>query len=97
MRVAQPLLQAHDGLAVGGEAEVPRLNNAGVHRPDRNLMQRRTFRGKEGVCIAAGTGSLLLSERVQQSPAAVVEPAPRVGAAVGLQPVQVTDGTLQPH
>ena len=39
MHVAQPLLEPHDGLAVGGEAEMSGLDDAGMHRADRDLVQ----------------------------------------------------------
>ena len=41
--VAEPLLQPHHGLAVGGEAEMPGLDDAGMHRPDRDLVQALAF------------------------------------------------------
>ena len=48
VHVAEPLLQAHHGLAVGGEAEVARLDDAGVHRAHRDLVQALAFRGRNG-------------------------------------------------
>ena len=44
VHVAQPLFQAHDGLAVAAEAEVAGLDDAGVHGADRDLVQRRARR-----------------------------------------------------
>ena len=44
VHIPQPFLQAHDGLAVGGEAEVSGLDDAGMNRADGDLMQRRPFR-----------------------------------------------------
>ena len=93
--VPQSLLQAHDGLAVGGEPEVAGFDDAGVNRADGDLMQRRSFCRKEGVGIAGGVGPLSFAERVAQTPATVVEPASLVRAPVGLQSVQVADGALQ--
>ena len=54
VHVAQPLLEPHDGLAVGGEAEMPGLDDAGVHRPDRDLVQRLALGGKERVGVPRG-------------------------------------------
>ena len=39
MNVAEALLQPHDGLAICGEAKMARLDDAGMHRTDWNLMQ----------------------------------------------------------
>ena len=76
MHIAEPLLETDHGLAVGGEAEMAGLDDAGVHRPDRDLMQARTFRpaGKYRArrrpesATAAPSGC-------RHAPAAVVEPA----------------------
>ena len=39
VHVAEPLLQPRHGLAIGGEAEMAGLDDAGMHRTDRNLVQ----------------------------------------------------------
>jgi hypothetical protein len=57
VRVTQPLFQPDDGLAVGGEAEMTGLDDAGVDRPDRNLVQafalgRQECNGESGVTEA---------------------------------------------
>ena len=46
--IAKPLLQPHDCFAVGGEAKMARLDDAGMHRADRDLVQAFAFGGKEG-------------------------------------------------
>ena len=97
VHVTKPLLEAHDGLAVGGEAEVAGLDDAGVHGPDGDLMHRRAFGCKKRITIAAGRRRCPIAERVAQTPASVVEPAPIIGAAFGLQPIEVADGALQPQ
>ena len=38
VHVAEPLLQPHDGLAIGGEPEMSRFDDAGVHRTNGDLM-----------------------------------------------------------
>ena len=58
VHVAEALFEPHHGLAVGGEAEMSRLDDAGVHRPDRNLMQRFAFDGQEIVGRRACGGAL---------------------------------------
>ena len=47
--VAEALLEPHDGLAVGGEAEMPGLDDAGMHRADRDLVQALAFARQEGI------------------------------------------------
>jgi hypothetical protein len=56
MHIAQPLFQAHDSLAVAGEAEVAGLYDAGMHRAHGNLMQRRADRRVKHIGIARGGG-----------------------------------------
>src|SRR5262249_4014365 len=38
VHVAEPLLEPHHRLAIGREAKMPRLDDAGMDRPDRDLM-----------------------------------------------------------
>jgi hypothetical protein len=95
VHVAQPLLQSHNRLAIGGEAEVAGLDDAGVYRPHWNLMQRWAFGSAERVGLAARVTALPPAEWLAQPPASVVEPSPHIGRAVGLQPVQIAQGALQ--
>ena len=39
VHIAEPLLQPHHVLAIGGEAEMSRLDDAGMHGTDRDLVQ----------------------------------------------------------
>ena len=39
------LFEPHDGLAIRSETEVAGFNDAGVHRPDRDLVQVLAFDG----------------------------------------------------
>ena len=53
MDIAQPLFEADDRLAAGGEAEVSGLDDAGVNGADRNLVEafalgRQEWIGKPG-------------------------------------------------
>ena len=95
VHVAQPLLQAHHGLAVAAEAEVTGLDDAGVHGADRDLVQRRADGREERVSIAGGGCRLLRAERRAHAPAAVVEPAARVRRPLGLETVKIADRPLQ--
>ena len=47
--VAETLLQPDNGFAACRESKMARLDDAGMHRPDRDLMQALAFRGKEPV------------------------------------------------
>ena len=51
--VAQPLLEADHRLAARGEAEMAGLDDPGMDRPDRNLMQALALGGEEGVGLGA--------------------------------------------
>jgi hypothetical protein len=45
MDIAEPLLQPHDMLAIGVEAEMAGLDDAGMDRTDGDLVQRVAFGG----------------------------------------------------
>ena len=85
VHIAEPLFQPHRELAIGGEAEMPGLDDAGVHRPDRDLVQPLPFDGQE-----------LIRHLFAAPPDAVIEPGPRILRADGFQPVQIPNGPLQP-
>ena len=64
MHIAKPFLEPHDRFAVGREAEVAGLDNAGMHGPDGDLMHRRAFGRKKCITIAAGRRRCPVAERV---------------------------------
>ncbi len=47
VHVAEPLFEPHHRLAAGGEAEMSRLDDSGMHRTDRDLMQALALDRKE--------------------------------------------------
>ena len=47
--IAEALLQPDDGLARRGEAEMARLDDAGMHRADRDLMEALAFGRQERI------------------------------------------------
>ena len=49
--IAEPLLEPHDRLAAGVEAEVAGLDDPGMNRTDRDLMQARALGLEEGVGV----------------------------------------------
>ena len=85
VHVAQPFLEAHDRLAVGGEAEVAGLDDAGMNRPDRYLVQPLAF----------GRQELVARHALPAGPATVIEPRPGIGQADRLHAVEVAHGALQ--
>ena len=95
VHIAEPLLQPHDVFAIGGEAEMSRLDDAGMHRTDRDLMQAFAFRRQEGVGRGLAARAAL-AERMAHVPESEIEPAARVGRAVGVQAEQIADGAFEP-
>ena len=49
VHIAEALLQPHHRLAIGGEAEMAGLDDAGMHRADRDLVQALAFGRQEGI------------------------------------------------
>ena len=95
VHITEPLLQPHHVLAIGGEAEMAGLDDAGMHGPDRNLMQRLAFGGEERVGRRR-LRRLRLSERMRHIPEAEIEPRPRVGRADRFVSEQAADGAFEP-
>src|SRR5207302_1896871 len=75
--------------------EVPRLDDAGMHRADRNLMQAPAFVLDEGIGQGVA-GRLLCAEWEPSTPNVVIEPRPRVGGLGPAQAEQVMDRPLKP-
>ena len=86
MHIAEALLEADDRLAARGEAEMAGLDDAGVHRPDGNLVQVLSFRGEERI----GRG-----RRLGFSPTSVIEPRPLIGRVVRYKAEEVADGPFK--
>ena len=76
--IAEPLLEPHDRLAAGVEAEMAGLDDPRVDRTDRNLVQILRPRAKEGVRVRRAVMRDRPPERMTHRPSAVIEPAPRV-------------------
>ena len=96
VHIAEPLLEPHHRLAVGGEAEMPGLDDAGMYGPDRDLMQILALDGEEGIGLLCLAALLVGAERLGDAPKSEIEPGPRVGRRRRLQPVKVVDGALEP-
>ena len=93
---AETLLQPHHVLTIGGEAKMTRLDNAGMHRSDRNLMQPLTFRRKKFVRHGFTCGTLF-TERMPHVPEAEIEPRPRVECINRIKTEQITDRAFEPN
>ncbi len=78
VHVAEPLFEPHHGLAAGGEAEMPRLDDPGVHRTDRNLVQALAFDGKELIGVTNCRRFFARTEWMPHVPEAEIEPGPRI-------------------
>ena len=96
MDVAEALLEPNDRFAVGGETEVAGLDDAGVHRSDRNLVQALALGGQKSIGLRLLISILAGAERAPHAPRSMVKPRPRVRKALRDQPVKVTQGAFQP-
>ena len=81
---AEPLLEAHDGFAIRGEAEMTRLDNAGVDGPDRYQVERLALGGQKRVWVADGIDLMARAAGLPNPPATMIEPTAMVGRAFGL-------------
>ena len=96
MHVAQPLLEPHNSLAVGGEAEMAGLDDAGMHWPDRNLVEALAFRRQERIGQTLDRSGRARAERMADAPEAEVEPRPRIRQTDRLQAMKSADGAFEP-
>ena len=92
----EALLQPHHVFAIGCEAKMARLDDACVHRPDRDLVQPLALGGKEFVRRGLTCRSLF-TERMPHVPEAKIEPGPRVGCINRIKPEQITDRAFEPN
>ncbi len=96
VHVAEALLEPHHRFAAAGETEMPRLDDAGVHRADGDLVQRVAFHGQERVSLARGRRWRAVAERMAHVPEAEIEPGPRIRRVGRLVAVKTVDGPLEP-
>jgi hypothetical protein len=68
VHVTKTLLQPYHGLAVGGEAEMPRLDDPGVDRAHGNLVQAFALGRQECIGWAGERWSVAFSQRVLHIP-----------------------------
>ena len=98
MHVAETFFQARNRFPVCREAEVTRLDDAGMHRTDRNLVKPLTLdRQKFIVRRITQRGRNSFAEWRRQSPSAVIEPRTRIGTSFRLDAVEIADRAFQPN
>src|SRR5437667_5446236 len=91
MNISETLLEADYGFAVDGEAEMARLDDAGMHRTDRDLMQAFADGRQELIRCRNRARFDVSSKRVLHTKAVMIEPRPTVSKVKRLQPVEVLD------
>ena len=96
VHIAEALLEPHHRFAARGETEMSRLDDAGMHRPDRDLMQAFAFNRQEGVGGPRLRRRVACAERMLHVPEAEIEPRPGYPAPDRLIAVETVDGALQP-
>jgi hypothetical protein len=74
---------------------MPWLDDAGMHRPDRNLMQALTMSRQKYVWRARGRRCHLGSEWLFYAPTAMIKPRSLVGKTDGFQPIEIMDRSLE--
>src|SRR5947209_6238126 len=96
MNIAEALFEPHYGLAIRREAEMAGLDDAGVHRPDRNLVQILAFHREEEKRRGPGRLFGVRPERLHDLPGAEIKPRAQVPQAGGLEPIEIADRALEP-
>src|SRR6185437_2462320 len=94
VRVAEPGFEPDNGLAIRVEAEMPRLDNAGVNRADRDLVQAFAFGRQKCVRLRLHVRRLR-AKRMARTPLPVIQPRPRIRRVLGLKPEEIADRALQ--
>jgi hypothetical protein len=103
VRVAEPFLEAQHLLADDREPEVTGLDDARMHRPDRNLVDTVAGDANEGIVDDRSGGEAGARDRVIEQgqvvarPRAVVQPRPGVARPDRDDPEQVRRGALHPR
>jgi hypothetical protein len=100
--VAQAFFQSQDLLADDREAEVSRLDRAGVHRTDRDFVHAFAFDADELVVVSrrrcAGAGEIPAQGEFFARPCAMAQPSTRVGRlcarACGANAHEIESGSL---
>ena len=95
VHVAEPLLEANDGLPIRSEPEMARLDDSGMDGAHGDSVEALALRGQEGIGRRTRRMVFARSEWLADVPATVVEPRPRVLGAVGFEAVEIVNGPLE--
>src|ERR1700731_2449521 len=96
MKVTQALFEPNHRLAIGGEAEVPGFDDAGVNRTDRNAGQAFALHRQERVSRLFARLLRGRAERMLHIPKTEIEPRPRIRRADRLEAIEALDRALEP-
>src|SRR5215470_4093402 len=96
MDVAEALLEPRNGFASRGEAEVAGLDDSGMHRADRYLMQVLAFYREKCVSRSSNRSCAARTQRMPHVPKAEIEPRPRVRSTNWFEPVQTENRAFGP-
>src|SRR5580704_6463707 len=96
MDIPEALFEPHHRFAIGGEAEVSRLDDAGVDRTDRNAVQAFALHRQERVWRLFALLLRVRAERMLHIPKTEIEPRPRIGRADRLEAIEAFDRALEP-
>ena len=91
VHIAEPLLEPHHRLAIGGEAEMSRLDDAGMHGADRDLVQPLALGRQEGIGGRRGRRAPMRSQRMPHAPAPWSSQGRVSGSPTGFKPIEVAD------
>src|SRR5579863_5986233 len=91
MNVAETLLEADHGFAVHCKAEMTGLDDAGVHRTDRDLMQAFALRRQKLIARRNRMRVDPSCKWMLDAPATMIEPGPLVSKAERFRPAEVLD------
>src|SRR5947209_1824670 len=96
MNIAEALFEPHYGLAIRRETEMAGLDDAGVHRPDRDLVQILAFHREEEKRRGPGRLFGIRPERLHDVPCTEIKPRAQVPQAGGLKPIEIANRALEP-
>ncbi len=95
--IAEPFLQPRHDLAIDAETEMAGLDDAGMHRPNRNLMQPLAQRREEVVHRGiAPHRRRPRAERRAEAPGTVIEPRAAVRRAERREAIKIAHRALEP-
>src|ERR1700728_2808422 len=97
VHIAEALFAPHHRFTRSGEAEMSRLDDAGMYRANGNLMQAFAFHRQERVNRAYIRGRQTWAEWIFDVPKSKIEPRTLVRRANRLESVEAVNGALEPN